>query len=126
MPFWRRRSKTSKEDGPAPRRRPSKREPVEVQIMGENTLDILQARDISTTGLGVFVVHGFEGFDLDGEVELVITLPRTRTFMARGIVRHVTTRSHLERYFGVAFTRIEPRHRAQIHRYVTAGDEELD
>ena len=87
-----RKKRASPSDVRSQRRRPSKSEPVEVQIIGGNSIDILHARDISATGLGVFVPHGFEGCDLDQEVELVITLPGTRTFMARGVIRHVTRR----------------------------------
>ena len=31
-----------------------------MQIIGGNSIDILHARDISETGLGVFVSHGFD------------------------------------------------------------------
>ena len=92
--------------------------------MGGNSIDILHARDISATGLGVFVPHGFEGCIIHEEVELVITLPETRTFMARGIIRHVTQRDHPEQYFGVEFTSIEQRHRSQVIAYVQLDAED--
>ena len=95
-----------------------------MQIIGGNSIDILHARDISATGLGVFVPHGFEGCNLDEEVELVITLPATRTFMARGIIRHITQRGQPEQYFGVEFTRIEQRHRNQVLAYVQLDAED--
>ena len=61
MPLWRRRQKcTSHSKIRSQRRKPSKSEPVEVQIIGGNSIDILHARDISETGLGVFVSHGFD------------------------------------------------------------------
>ena len=96
-----------------------------MQIIGGNSIDILHARDISATGPGVFVPHGFDGCDLDEEVELVITLPGTRTFMARGIIRHVTQRANPEQYFGVEFTSIDQRFRNQMLAYVQLDAEDL-
>ena len=125
MPFWRRSSgKKSQEDARSHRKRPSKAAPVEVQIMGGNSLDILHARDISGTGLAVFVPHGFAGCDLDQEVQLVITLPRRRTFIARGVVRHITRKGKPEQYFGIEFTTIQPKHRDQIIEYVSVPDDQ--
>ena len=126
MSFWRKRPKTSTSPSEirSQRRKPSKSDPVEVQIIGGNSIDILHARDISATGLGVFVPHGFDECDLDEEVELVITLPETRTFMARGVIRHVTNRDHPEQYFGVEFTQIDQRHRNQVLAYVQLNAED--
>ena len=43
--------------------------------MGQRSLDIVNARDINTKGIGVYVSHGFEACDLGSEIELVVTLP---------------------------------------------------
>ena len=64
--------------------------PVEVQVMGQGSLDVLLARNVSETGIGVYVPHGFAGFDLEAEVELVVTLPGCTPFLTRGAIRHVT------------------------------------
>ena len=87
--------------------------------MGSNSLDILRARDISLTGLGVYVSHGFEGCDVNSEVELVITLPRTRTFVCKGVIRHVSSEGEPGQYFGVEFTRVTDGNRAKIREYIT-------
>lgn len=94
--------------------------PVEVQIMGRASLDVLRARNVSSTGLGVFVPHGFAGIDLSQEVDLVVTLPGERPFLARGIVRHVTGSIGNLCHFGVELSRIETRDRDALLRYVSA------
>ena len=102
-----------------PRVQPLESEPVEIQIMGTGTLEVLDASDISFEGIGIRVPHRFLGCELDQEVKLIITLPGVRPFWATGIVRHATGVGSEDRY-GVEFTNIEPRHVVQIMRYVEA------
>jgi hypothetical protein len=113
-----RRAPTARNDR-AERACPRADAPVEIQIMGEDSLDVLHARDVSTSGLGVYADHEFEGFDLAREVDLVITLPGRRPFLATGYVRHRTRRDS-RWFFGVEFTDLAPRDRAAIDRYVTS------
>lgn len=87
--------------------------PVHVQIMGRESLDLVTARDISATGIGVHVPHGFDACDLASDVELVITLPGARPFLAAGRLRHRT-----KGFFGVEFTRLSAPQRAEIEAYV--------
>ncbi len=100
----------------APRVQPSKAAGVEVQIMGEDHIDVLPAKDISVSGIGVRVPHKFAGCDLGTEVELVITLPGLRSFRAYGIIRHWT--GSTSDHFGVQFTRIDSRHVSAISSYI--------
>ena len=95
--------------------------PVEVHILGRNSLDILTARDISMTGLGVYVPHRFVGCGIDSEVELVITLPGQRTFVAKGQVKHQTGSPDGPPFFGVQFTSLKPEHRERIRAYLTSN-----
>jgi hypothetical protein len=111
-----RRAPTARNDR-AERACPRVEAPVEIQIMGEDSLDVLHARDVSTSGLGVYAAHGFEGFDLAREVDLVITLPGHRPFLATGYVRHRTWRDS-RWFFGVEFTDLAARDREAIGRYV--------
>lgn len=94
--------------------------PVEVQIMGRASLDVLRARNVSSTGLGVFVPHGFAGIDLAEAVQLVVTLPGRRSFLARGVIRHVTDSGADARHFGLEFTDIADRDRDAILKYVAS------
>ena len=100
--------------------RPDRRDPVRVHIVGPNSLDILNARDISETGLSVYVPHRFEGCDIESEVELVITLPAERAFKARGVVRHHTQDDDRSAFFGVQSTQIDEGPSRLIRSYVTA------
>ncbi len=92
--------------------------PVEIQVMGPGRLDVLNARNVSQTGIGVYVPHGFSGCDLEAEVELVITLPGERSFLARGLIKHQTESGGEGRHFGLVFTEISQEHRALIRGFV--------
>jgi len=87
--------------------------------MGTGFLDVLRARDVSQTGLGILVPHGFEGCDLLGDVELIVTLPGSPSFSAAGILRHRTQHGAIS-FFGVELTRISDRDRLALRFYVNA------
>jgi hypothetical protein len=96
--------------------RPDPDEPIEVQLMSENFLDIFEARDISVTGVGIYVPYRFEGCGLTSPVDLVITLPACIPFLASGRLVH---RTKTEReFFGVQFVDLSHSHRSMIARYV--------
>jgi c-di-GMP-binding flagellar brake protein YcgR len=100
----------------APRVRPSLDEPIEVQLMSENFLDIFEARDISTTGVGIFVAYRFEGCALKSPVDLVMTLPNGDPFRAKGRVVHRTKTDR--EFFGVEFVNLPQPAIQEIDRYV--------
>lgn len=91
--------------------------PVEVQIMGAEFLEVLRARDISVGGVCVIVRHAFEGYNLAEAVELVITLPKQRAFLAQAVVRRIDKQ---RTNFAVEFTQLEDKDRRAIEAYVTA------
>ena len=92
--------------------------------MGNGFLDVFRARDVSQTGLGILVPHGFEGCDLLGEVELIVTLPGTPPFFAKGNLRHRTRHGALS-FFGVELTRIGDRERLALRAYVNGRHAEV-
>ncbi len=98
-----------------PRVEPLPNRPVEVQVMGAESLDVLRARDIGLGGVGVQVPHGFAGCDLAATVQLVIKLPRNKAFMARGTIRHANSSLNL---FGIEFVDLDESAKAQISAYV--------
>jgi len=84
--------------------------------MGERFLDIFEARDISTTGVGITVPYRFEGCELGNPVELVITLPGGKPFLVKGNLVH---RSKMEsEFFGVQFIDLGETERDQIAKFV--------
>ena len=97
---------------------PSQGAPVEVQVMGPGRLDVFNARNVSQTGIGVYVPHGFAGCDLEAEVELVITLPGERSFLARGLIKHHTESGDEGHHFGLVFSEISKEHRAKIRSFI--------
>ena len=101
--------------------RPHPSQPVSVQIMGPNSIDVLTARDIALKGLGVYMPHGAEHWKDDPRVELVITLPGQRPFLAKGQVRHRTHHFEDESFFGVEFVDLPKKRREQIRRYLDSG-----
>jgi hypothetical protein len=92
-----------------------------VQIMGAHSLDVLRARDISSTGIGIFVPHRFEGIDLDNQVELVISLPQQRPFVTWGRIRHATERGGGSPFYGVQLTQLSDEHRGRLSAYLRSG-----
>ncbi len=97
---------------------PERDRPVHVQILGRDSLDVLTARDISATGVGVFVPHRFEGCDIFSEVELIVTLPGERAFTARGVIRHRSDAGAHSAFFGLEFLHLPDVHRQKILAYV--------
>ena len=87
--------------------------------MGNGFLEVLSARDISIGGVGISVKHKFEGCDTNSEVDLIVTLGRTRPFKTRGIIRH-TSKSGSDHVFGVQFIALAPEHRQAIETYVAS------
>ena len=98
--------------------RPDPSERVEVQIMGPGFLDVVHARDISLGGVGVWIPHGFEGCDISAPVELVLTLPRRKSFLVRGTIKHRTSEDIRSEFFGVEFTALPPQHRKVLPDYI--------
>jgi c-di-GMP-binding flagellar brake protein YcgR len=99
-----------------PRVHPKPGEPIEVQLMGTDFLDVLDVRDISAGGVGLLVPHLFEGCNIDAQIDVIIALPRERSFMVRGVIRHVSNGN----LFGVQFTDLPDSARSRIQRYVAA------
>lgn len=98
-----------------PRAQPAPEAPVVVDINGEGFIDVLRARDISESGLGLYVPHNFTRCRIDGPVSLIVSLPPPikGSFQVNGRIRHKG-----DRYFGIQFTDLRPADQALIRRYV--------
>ncbi len=96
---------------------PEPNAPIEVQIMGPEFLEIRNAKDVSEGGLAIVVPHGFAGYDLEAELEVLVHLPGETTFSARARVRH-SRESGDRRVFGVAFIDLADSARATLRRYI--------
>jgi c-di-GMP-binding flagellar brake protein YcgR len=97
---------------------PCKKEPIRVDINGDNFIDILNAVDISMGGIGIFVSHGFKGCHIDHKVSFILELPmedKRRFVEVRGQIKHVSGAR-----FGVCFESLSGSARANIRRYIAA------
>ena len=90
--------------------------PIIVDLAGENFIDVLRAKDIGEGGLSVHVPYQFAGCIINREIELVITLPGTRSFKAGGMIRHNGQKQDL--YFGISFTYIKPEDLEKLKGYI--------
>ena len=95
---------------------PAASAPVQVQLMGKRSLDIVNARNISMTGIGVWVPHGFEPEAIGAEMELVVTLPGQRPYLAKGILRHFQDLP--KSFFGVEFSDLPEPLRGHLESYI--------
>ncbi len=90
--------------------------PIIVDLVGENFIDVLRAKDIGEGGLSVYVPYQFAGCIINREIEVVITLPGTRSFKAGGMIRHNGQKQDL--YFGISFTYIKPEDLEKLKGYI--------
>lgn len=89
--------------------------PIIIDINGENFVEILHAQNISIGGISVFVPHGFQGCEINKQVNLVIKLPKPikKSFCVAGKIKHL---SH--NYFGVDFIALGEENRTRIEKYI--------
>jgi hypothetical protein len=90
--------------------------PIIIDLVGENFIDTLKAKDIGLGGLGVHVPYQFAGCIIDREIELVITLPHTHGFKIRGMIRHKGEKQGF--YFGISFTHVEEENMEKLKGYI--------
>ena len=86
--------------------------------MSGESRDLFEARDISTTGIGIFVPYRLQDRDRDLEsvVDLVIHAAERRALHGKGRVIH-SSKTDRE-FFGVVFVKLSPAKTRQISRYV--------
>ena len=96
---------------------PDPRSPIEVQIMGNGFLEVVNAVNISTKGVGIYLRHGLDETLLGSRVEIVLVLPRCRPVFVRGRIRHLDGHDDF-RYIGLEFMRLPPRVEKLLTQYV--------
>ena len=96
--------------------------PVIIDLVGENFIDTLKAKDIGEGGLSVYVPYQFTGCIIDREIELIVTLPKVRSFKTSGLIRHKGEKQGF--YFGIAFLHIEEKDLKALKGYIkTMGEQ---
>jgi PilZ domain len=97
---------------------PTSANPAELQLMGEQFMEMPEIKDVSTSGLAIAVPHRFNGQTPNQEVDVLLTLHGQGTVQARGAIRHVSYARHNTVTFGVEFVKISDEDRDRIARYV--------
>ncbi|XDD50559.1 PilZ domain-containing protein [Leptospira sp. WS92.C1] len=100
-----------------PRVLPGVNEVIEVQLMGLNFLDILNAKDISIGGLAIEVPHLFEGCDINSPIQMILTLPGRSPLKLAGKVKRKISAPGTS-LFGVEFGSLDPKAKYQIESYI--------
>jgi hypothetical protein len=92
--------------------------PAELQIIGQDFIDIPEVRDISDNGLAISVPHRFQGEKPTQEVDLLLTLHGQGTLRARGTIRHVSYTRTNTATFGVELVDIKEEDRDKLRSYL--------
>jgi hypothetical protein len=102
----------------APRATPHENEKVTAQFIGENSGEVLDVRDISTSGIGVYVGAGFIYGNVQKEQQFVIKLPSRPSFLVTGFVKHYRTKTDGREHLGIEFRKISDKYKMVVRDYV--------
>ncbi len=119
--FQRRKEFGNSNSGPqqnALRAFPAHDQPVTVQFIGQNSGATMPVRDISETGISVFVSAGFMYASVHEEQQFVIKLPNRPSFLVTGFVRHYRTRTDGKEHLGIEFKKVSAKYKAFMRDYV--------
>ncbi len=119
--FQRRKEWGDSNSGPqqnAPRAFPAHNQPVTVQFIGQNSGAAMPVRDISETGVSVFVSASFMYASVHEEQQFVIKIPNRPSFLVTGFVRHYRTRTDGKEHLGIEFKKISVKYKAFIRDFV--------
>jgi hypothetical protein len=97
---------------------PDDHEPINININGENFIDILKANDIGVGGVGITVPHGFQKCNLNSLVSFIIELPidgKKKFIKVQGVIKHLNGNR-----FGVAFKNMPEMARFTIRKYIAS------
>lgn len=117
-------AKVTPEDQSAPRAVPKDQEKVTAQFIGQNSGEVLDVRDISTSGVAVFVGAGFMYNNVQNEQQFVIKLPSSPSFLVTGFVKHYRTKTDGREHLGIEFRKISDKYKMVIRDYVNTRIEE--
>ena len=66
---------------------PNKNNPIRMDIIGDNFVEIVQVTDISESGAGIYVPHSFSGIDTSKSINAIVTLPGQNSFKTKGMIK---------------------------------------
>ena len=101
--------------------RPGPGQPAQIQIMGPHSLEVHEIRDLALRGVALYLRPDIRPPQVGARVELILSLPGERPFLACGVVRHRTYEQADRPFLGIEFTVMEARRREQLRNYLEGG-----
>ncbi len=92
---------------------PSKNNPIRMDIIGDNFVEIVQVTDISENGAGIYVPHSFSGIDISKQINAIVTLPGQSSFKTKGSIKE----GRDNRHFNLEFVNLSSQAKRQIGQY---------
>ncbi len=86
----------------------------------------MPVRDISESGVSIFVAAGFMYASVHEEQQFVIKLPNRPSFLVTGFVRHYRTRTDGKEHLGIEFKKISAKYQSFIRDYVNTRFESVE
>jgi CheY-like chemotaxis protein len=102
------------------RKVPAKGKAASIEILGFASVHLGLVRDISLTGVGVFIPHFSNDVMASSTIECMLKLPNEAAFSFTGIIKHVGS-TH-EFYFGIEFDEITENNRKKLEDYINSLD----
>ncbi len=95
--------------------KPDKKEPIRIDINGENFIEILNIYDISSDGACIIVPHMFENCKINKNVSVVLTLPEPvkESILVSGKIKHTA-----QNRFGISFFDVSRTNKRKIRGYI--------
>ncbi len=88
---------------------------IRIDLMGSNFIEVIAATDISLAGVGINVFHGFEGYNLQDSVEMLMLLPPPVHHSISAKARVVHQRDN---FFGAEFESLKRTDYRKLHEYI--------
>jgi len=101
--------------------RPGPGQPAQIQILGPYSLEVHEIRDLALRGVALYLRPDIRAPQVGARVELILSLPGERPFLACGVVRHRTHEAGDRPFLGIEFTVMESRRRDQLRNYLEGG-----
>ncbi len=97
--------------------KPDKKEPIRIDINGENFIEILHVYDISSGGACIIVPHMFENCKINKNISVVLTLPEPvkESILVLGKIKHT-----IRNKFGISFFDLSRKNKKKIRDYISS------
>ncbi len=102
-----------------PRVEPQSGQPLPVQIVGGETVEIGIVQDISESGIGIRISgHRIPSCGEQTTVDVILVLPEAPPLTLRGVVRRVDESAAVQGFYGLEITDIPEDDMQALHGYL--------